>query len=190
MADRYAYLPLAGLCVTASWSLGNLAAATSRRGVSAAAALAVLALAATSSMQTRHWANSSALFEHARRVTGDNWLAEYSLGNEAWRLGRGREAQELYRMAIRLNPAFAEAHNNLGALLLLEGKTAAAIPVLEQAARLSPRDPALRFNLGLALEKVDPRAAASSYREALRLKPDYSEARVRLEILRSRGKGG
>jgi protein O-mannosyl-transferase len=145
--------------------------------------VAVLALAVASSVQTGYWKDSITLFEHARKVTGDNWLAEYSLGNEFLRLRRGREASERFRAAIRLNPTFADAYNNLGAQLLLDGNTAEALPVLRQAVRLSPRDPALRFNLGLALEgEGDPGAAASQYREALRLKPEYPSAQIRLEI--------
>jgi tetratricopeptide (TPR) repeat protein len=190
MADRYTYIPYTGLFIAAAWGLGELADAASRPAARAGAALpavaavaAVVALAAASSIQTRSWKNSITLFEHAREVAGGNWLAEYSLGNEFWRLGRKGDAQERFRTAIRLNPAAANAYNNLGALLLLEGKTAEALPLLTEAARLSPRDPALRFNLGLALEKEgNPEAASSHYREALRLKPEYPEARIRLEI--------
>jgi tetratricopeptide (TPR) repeat protein len=193
MADRYAYLPLVGLFLAIAWFLGDRAATAPRRGVRAATALpavsAVLALAAASSIQAGYWRDGVTLFERARAVTGDNWLAEYLLGNEFLRLRRGSQASNRFRTAIKLNPGFADAYNNLGAQLLLDGKTAEALPVLTQAVRLAPRDPALRFNLGLALEgEGNPGAAASQYREALRLRPEYSAARARLEIALRRGR--
>lgn len=187
MADRYTYIPFVGLFVMAAWGLGDLAASTVRPAFRAAAALpavaAVLALAGASSVQTGYWRDGITLFEHTKDVTVDNWFAEYSLGNELWRLGKRPEARERFRTATRMNPTFANAFNNLGALLLLEKKTAEALPVLTKAAQLSPRDPVHRYNLGLALEQNgNPGAAVSEYREALRLYPEYFEARNRLEI--------
>jgi len=187
MADRYTYIPFTGLFVVAAWGLGDLAATVSRPWVRAAAAVpagaAVLVLASVAAVQTHYWKNGVTLFERARNVTQNNWLAEYWLGNEFLRLGKHREARDRFNAAIRLNPAFADAYNNLGALLVLEGKSAEALPVLTQAARLSPRDAHLRFNLGLALENTgDPGAAVTQYREALRLKPEYHAAQIRLEI--------
>ena len=46
---------------------------------------------------------------------------------------------------------------------------------------LQPNDSAVRFNLGTALfNKGDYRVAADSYREAIRLKPDFAHAHYNL----------
>ena len=54
--------------------------------------------------------------------------------------------------AVRLQPDYADAHNDLGIALARLGRTAEALPRHETAARLKPDDPTLRFNLGAALQ--------------------------------------
>ncbi len=62
-------------------------------------------------------------------------------------------AIQAYREAIRLNPGFAEASNNLAVLLSSQGRLEEAIQVWETAARESPDHPVIPANLAAAYRK-------------------------------------
>jgi tetratricopeptide (TPR) repeat protein len=96
-------------------------------------------------------------------------------------LGKKEEALQHYLRAITLKPAYAKAHNNLGALLASEGKLAEAVEHYEAALLTEPNTVATYNNLGLALNGLGKSAeAAEQYRRALQLKPDFVEARYNL----------
>ena len=99
-------------------------------------------------------------------------------------MGRSDEALAHFRAAVELDPRFAQAHTNLGQLLVELGRAAEALPHCEQAARLAPDMPALHHNLGntlRALERwVDARMA---YLEALRLAPGLAIAHAHLGLV-------
>ena len=83
--------------------------------------------------------------------------------------------------AIRLNPAYAEAENNLGAALHRQGKIKEAIVHFETVIKLNPGDAVAHNNLGAALGGEGKFEAASAhFAEAVRLMPDFTEARDNL----------
>ena len=54
----------------------------------------------------------------------------------------------------------------------------------EQALKLNAANPEAHYNLGLILLRLDRKAEASHHlQEALRLRPNYPEARRQLELL-------
>jgi tetratricopeptide (TPR) repeat protein len=61
---------------------------------------------------------------------------------------RYREAIELYRGVIELDPGDADAHNDLGLALYYSGDGAAALPILEAGLGLAPNDQRLWLTLG------------------------------------------
>ena len=58
------------------------------------------------------------------------------LGNALLRKGRTSEAIDQFTEALRINPGYAEAHNNLGYALLLTGRPSAAIELCKEALRI------------------------------------------------------
>ncbi len=71
----------------------------------------------------------------------------------------------------------AESHNNLGGVLMNQGKVPEAIAQYEQAARLNPDYAEMRYNLGAALVRAGRiPEAIEQYEQALRLSPDFAEA--------------
>jgi tetratricopeptide (TPR) repeat protein len=63
------------------------------------------------------------------------------------RMGGLKRAAEQYREAIRLEPAYAEARNNLGNLLEALGDVQGAIAQYREALRIRPKYAMARANL-------------------------------------------
>jgi Tfp pilus assembly protein PilF len=79
-----------------------------------------------------------------------------------------------YAWCLRLRPDFADAHNNLGCLLLSLGRTAEAIESFRAAVVVEPRDLRALSNLGNALLKASqPIPATECLERALSIRPDY-----------------
>lgn len=64
------------------------------------------------------------------------------------------QAESLFRMALQAKPDFAEAHDNLGLLLVATGRRAEAIQHHVAAIRLEPKHPQNWFNFGAALNDL------------------------------------
>src|SRR5215831_8027720 len=93
------------------------------------------------------------------------------------RAGRLLQAQAAYRQILTIDPAHADAHNNLGGALHALGRLREAEASCREALRLRPNYPEAHNNLGAVLHTLGRLTEAeASYREALRLRPNYPEA--------------
>ena len=117
----------------------------------------------------------------AMRVAGRHRPAEEAL---AW-FGRGmtlqedsmEEARRAYEGAIRLRPAFVEAHVNLGLLHHNAGELPEAEACYRRAVQYGPDVALAHFNLAVVLEdQQDKRGALAAYEEALKRAPEFREA--------------
>ena len=94
-------------------------------------------------------------------------------------------ALKSYAWCLRLRPDFADAHNNLGCLLLSLGRTAEAIESFRAAVVVEPRDLRALSNLGNALLKASqPIPATECLERALSIRPDYPLALCNLGMVR------
>ncbi len=100
------------------------------------------------------------------------------LGLLTWRqAGMYTDMETLWRTTLAKNPEAWMAHNNLGDVLLKQGRIDEAISQVQQAIRLKPGYADGYNNLGAILYKqgwIDE--AIRQYQEALRLNPDYADA--------------
>jgi tetratricopeptide (TPR) repeat protein len=80
----------------------------------------------------------------------DGAMASFREGVEAQRREDWAAAARAYERAVRVDPRFAEAHANLGAVLARLGRYDAAVASYERALTLAPDLQAARINLGLA----------------------------------------
>ena len=97
----------------------------------------------------------------------------------AWQLfqaGDFPEAESRYRTFVQAEPSRADAHNNLGQVLLKQDRLDEAATCFQRALELRPASPEVHNNLALTLERQGrPEEALGHFREALRLKPDYPD---------------
>ena len=82
-----------------------------------------------------------------------------------------------YKKALKINPDYPDAYNNMGNALKDKGDLEAAIESYKQALKIKPDYAEAYYNMGIALKgKGDLEAAIESYKQALKIKPDYAEA--------------
>ena len=92
-------------------------------------------------------------------------------------LGQRDSAEASYRVALSIDPTDSWSMNNLGLLLIDQGRYEEALPPLARAVELRPDAPAFANNLGVALERTGHAgAAAEAYRAALEADSTYSKA--------------
>jgi len=125
----------------------------------------------------------------AKELDPDNPATDMMLGLAYQKRGDLEKAEEYLRMAIRKKPDYAEAHNNLGNLLSLQGKSEEAIREYEKAVEnvTYPTPEYAYYNMGreYALLKDLPKAEAM-YRRAIVLRPSFVEAYQELAMVQSK----
>jgi len=179
MADRFAYLPIAGCFLGAVWGFtGAQSAPRAQRAARFAAAVAlVAALGAMTVFQAALWRDSHTLFTHGLAAAGPSSLVLTSLGHALADAGRVEEALPLLERAVRIAPRDPKARNGLGYALSLDERALEAQEQFRAAVELAPDYVEARSNLGIALAWTGRYAEArDQLLEALRLDPGYAEA--------------
>jgi tetratricopeptide (TPR) repeat protein len=135
MADRYSDLPLIGISIALVWT----GVEWTRRwkiptnAVRVGCVLLLMALAAGSALQVRHWKNHETLFTHVLAIDPDNFMGHNELGVLAWKAGDLPTAERHFQLAIAADASFALGHRNLGMVQLQQGRTAEAIKQFGEA---------------------------------------------------------
>ena len=87
-----------------------------------------------------------------------------------------KAAKKSYEQALRLEPAFGEARNNLGTIYYSEKSYRRAIHEYKRALRELPKNASVYSNLGTAyFARQDYKRASETYQIALQLDPDVFE---------------
>ena len=107
------------------WRTNN----NSNRSLSFLLLLLLSSFALKTSTRNLDWSDRGALFSSGLRAAPRNAKAHYNYGNflrDSGGAGAGAAAAEHYRQALKLWPQYAPALNNLAAVLVAEGATAAS----------------------------------------------------------------
>jgi tetratricopeptide (TPR) repeat protein len=97
--------------------------------------------------------------------------------------GHRPEARQAWRAFLEVVPQSAEAAARLGRLAWEDGDHASAASLLDHALK-SGAPASVWFDLGLVRQDLrDYDKAASAYRKALEIKPDYAEAALNLGVV-------
>jgi tetratricopeptide (TPR) repeat protein len=176
-ADRYSYVPSIGIFIALAWALSDGldalgASRVSRWAASAVVGCALLALGAAAHAQVASWKDSFALFDQVLRVSPEDPVAHFKLGN----LYRDQRTPELamkhYREAVRIHPGFMKAQLGIGYMLLLLHQVEASIPHFLEAAKSPYSEGKAHRYLGFVYYKLGRASDSISYfREAVRMDP-------------------
>ncbi|MEE4242926.1 MAG: tetratricopeptide repeat protein [Desulfopila sp.] len=185
VADRYAYIPIAGLIIALCWLVSS--AIRSRRSVQAAFLLGctvVAVLSFLSFQQTARWKDSESLFRHAAALYPGNHLARNNLGDALESKGRIEEAMAQYFLAIKIQPGFARAHYNLGNIFAEQGREEDALFHYTRAVENFPLFFEALHNAGVLLARSGRLFMAEDHlQRAIQLRPDSEEAKRNMDHL-------
>jgi tetratricopeptide (TPR) repeat protein len=205
MAERFFYLPSAGLCLLAGlgwevlerrapeWSKSIPGKGQSRAkawhprlplafrvgGIVLISAIC-LALIARTVVRNQDWHSTEALFVKIREVFPENVKAILYLGSLAGERGDWAGAFELFHTGLRLQPELVARdsvfNRRYGKLLMDSGKIEESLGYLQRAARLRPRESLSFYNLGLAYGRLGRyREAEVALKRSLELNPERSD---------------
>jgi tetratricopeptide (TPR) repeat protein len=134
------------------------------------------------SVQLNYWRNSITLLTHTIEVTTDNYTACNFLGRALDDAGQNGAAIFFYAESVGIAPRYPEAQYNLGMDLWRQGRLDEAGDHLAAAVRLVPDEAVARYYYAeLLAQQHNTAGAIYQYREALRLTPDFPQAKKELD---------
>jgi tetratricopeptide (TPR) repeat protein len=93
-------------------------------------------------------------------------------------------AEKYYRMALKVDPKYAEAVNNLGTVYYTRASYRRAINQYKKALRINPESASVWSNLGSAyFSRKDYQRASEAWQTALKLDPEVFESRSTVGVL-------
>jgi tetratricopeptide (TPR) repeat protein len=186
-ADRYTYLPSVGLLMMLYglvpgqwWERGWVRTTAVSIGGACALALSVVTFG-----QVGYWQDTTRLIEHTIAVTHGNYYIRYNLSLAYMRNGKMREAEQVLKESVAINPEYTIAHAGLGYLYLQEERFHEAEESLRIAVRQQPENGEYANMLGFALMRENKMGEAEGLlRSEAQRHPWNREAVRNLEIAR------
>jgi tetratricopeptide (TPR) repeat protein len=146
LAERFAYLPSAGLAIPLAFGLTALARRVGTGAVAGGTAVLVITLGAVTLHRNAEWRSREALWEAEYRRGPDDWRVLLNLSQVRLAQQRFAEAVALCDRGIALGRAESAFHANRGLALAALGQEEEAVRSLRAAA--SAGDAAAYANLG------------------------------------------
>lgn len=190
-ADRYMYMPMAGLLIMVCWGGAELAGTVaSRKPV--LATICVFALAACGRLTFRQvavWHDSLSLWKHDLEITAPTFFSSNNYAQALQDAGNVNEAEHWYRKSIELNPTWFYPNFNLGIILSKKGHQDEAAKCLKIALESQPENPLLLENLGVVEElRGNYEEAIEYYERSARIAPRSKIHQHLRRVLEKRGK--
>jgi len=125
VAEHWLYLPSVGFLLF----LGGCALDLPRKcgaGLTAIAAIAILALSVRSTIRSSDWSNEEKFYKRTLAAGGASSRVDVNLGQIYANRGEYAMAEKMFRHILQTNPDYPIARNNLASVLVHQGKTAEA----------------------------------------------------------------
>ena len=191
MAERYLYLPAAGLWMIAGDLVSQLRERRPRWRTALAAGVAALAFlgAAATVRRNRVWRDAVSFYSAMVEASPDQVLGHYSLGLAHQIAGDLPAARSSWERAVALDPGYFDVAAKLGLSYAQAGEWDSAERSLAAAVAASPSDAVALFNLAVVQDKAGKSAQAlAHYRSFLDLQRQdlpaaVLKAQARIEAL-------
>ncbi len=179
MAERYLYIPLAGVSVFVG-IVFERRMQKKRKAAITVFALYICALSALTVIRNPVWENDQALYTDMIRTEPSAYKGYYNLGNRMYKEGNLKEAQALWEKALAVRPDMYAVHNNLGVIYEKTGNYAMAEKHFRMILAVKPYAQVYQ-NLGNALYAEKKYAQAEdAYKKALEMDTSDIEGYERL----------
>jgi tetratricopeptide (TPR) repeat protein len=179
MALKEKVMPSSSATAAPSTSTAQSAtpASTGARKTEASSSLATSTAATTAPAPEAVAAPSEAPVSAAAQRTFDD-------ATRALRAGQSADAERGFRALIQSNPELGGPHANLGLMYRQAGKLPESAAELEQAVRLSPKQPLYLNQLGITYRQQGQfLKARDAYEKAIAIDPGYAAPTLNLGIL-------
>jgi len=178
LAERFVYLPSAGMAIPLAFGFAALAGRHGPR-TAAAVGLSLVALLAPLTLQRNQaWRSRQALWEAEARASQNDWRVLLNLSQVRIAQGRFAEALALCDRGLTVAPSKTGFHTNRGAALISLGRFAEAEASFTRAVA-DGGDPSARANLArLYAASGRLSLAEKSYREAMASEPNEAVRRA------------
>lgn len=185
-ADRYMYLPLAGVALLVTLGLRPLLVRMPRPVV-AVCTVILLALGLQSHLRTRVWANTETLFMNVLMSYPEEPIALNNIGFIRMQAGDLDGASTLFQGAIIGNPNYADAFANIGAVQGKLGNLSQAEEALLEAIKIDPSHLQASHSLaGISFVRGDMASAEKQYLATLTINPEFAPSLFQLAITQLR----
>ncbi|KAM3727926.1 Protein O-mannosyl-transferase TMTC4 [Dirofilaria immitis] len=188
IAERVLYLPSIGFCIfTVSiyeWMEEFMIKNKGENILKSIIIIIIVMLLAKSYKRSMEWGNELDLYKSGLEVCPNNAKIHYNIAKIRADNGDINRATANYVNAIRLNPAYENAMNNLANIYLKYGRNMEAEQLLRKAIELKPNFAAAWMNLGLAqLAQKHFKDAKDSFEQALNLRFPYPDCLYNMGLL-------
>jgi tetratricopeptide (TPR) repeat protein len=142
LADRYLYLPTLGTALAVGLMFQHFPAVDRAKGWGIGVLLLLLALwGGIGVTHALKWRNEEVLWESAVRVSPGSAVAWNERGGTLLRAGERERAEEAFRRALALRPAYREASFNLAVIRYRSGDREGALRAIGEHLDRFPLDP-------------------------------------------------
>ncbi len=183
MADRYMYIPSIGLSVLLVWGFYDIIRRhnVERKIVAFGFSAIIICLAFLTFFQNKTWQNSETLFQHAIKVTENNYVAHNNLGTYYAEKGELETALFRFQTALKIQPRYYDALINISKAYLQQHKTKEALAILGRLRKRRPFTEEVHHLLGDAYRQIGNRQeAVKCFRNAVTLAPASINTRMKL----------
>lgn len=183
-AERYLYLPSAGLCWAAAWlaiSGWRKSGAPGKRALAAAACALALVMAARIALRGRDWKNNLTFYSKTLASSPRAAMIRNDLGDYYWDRDDFADAGREWDQAYQVDPGIVYVLDNLGLLRMHQNRDQDAIIFFERALAVNAQDEGAHRGLGQAYDALGMKEKArQELLAAIKLAPLDVRARVSL----------
>jgi Tfp pilus assembly protein PilF len=142
MADRFAYIPFIGLYIILCWGTFSLINRLSPKynyyAYIGLIIITISVLMALTRSQLDLWRDSETLYAHTLKVTQNNYIMHYAMGDIFAKKANLQEAKNQFHKAVQIEPRFINAIFSIGKINQIEGKLKDALLMYYQVIEQRP----------------------------------------------------